>query len=85
MFRTALVTQDGFDPLQVHRHAAAVNQRLKNLVRMPADLENQIAAVFHLIVRVMVMNPLRFCSSRSSAKHNRWYKSNVGKPNSVAL
>jgi hypothetical protein len=35
-----LVTQDGFDPFQVQRYAAAVNQRLKNLVHVPADLEN---------------------------------------------
>jgi len=55
--RTALVAQDGSDRFQVQQHAAAVNQCWKDLIHMPADLEDQVATVLHLIVRVLVVKP----------------------------
>ena len=48
-----LVTQDGFDRFEVQRHATAVNQGLKNLVHVPADLEIKVAAILHLIDGVL--------------------------------
>src|SRR5579863_5043553 len=52
-----LVSQNRLDRLQVQPHAAAVRQRLKNLVHVPADFEDQVAAVLDLVVRVLVMKP----------------------------
>ena len=57
IFGPVPVAQNRLDRFQVQQHAAAVDQRLKHLVHMPADLENQVAAVLHLIIRVLVMKP----------------------------
>ena len=57
IFGAARVAHDGFDCLYVQQHAAAVNQRLKDLIHVPADFENQVAAVLELIVEVLVMKP----------------------------
>jgi hypothetical protein len=54
---TTLVSEDGPDGLEVQRRAAAVNQRLKHLLYVSADFENQIPAVLDLIVRVLITKP----------------------------
>src|ERR1700756_1671748 len=57
IFWAVPVTQDGLDGFQVERRAAAVDQRLKHLVHVRADLEDQVATVFDLIVGVLVTKP----------------------------
>src|SRR6516165_6001865 len=57
VLRTALVAQDGPNGLQIQQHAAAVNQCLKHLLHVATDFENQVPAVLHLIIRVLVMKP----------------------------
>ena len=59
-FRALLVTKDGFNCLDVQQHAAAVNQGLENLIHVPAARENKVAAVFDLIVGILVMKPATF-------------------------
>src|SRR5262245_64530187 len=54
IFRAMLVTKDGLDGFQVERRAAAVDQGLKHLVHVRADLEDQVATVFDLVVGVLV-------------------------------
>src|SRR5215469_3615616 len=57
IFRPVLVAHDGLDGPYIQRHAAAVNQGLKDLFHVPADFKQQVAAVFDLIVRVLVTKP----------------------------
>jgi hypothetical protein len=52
--RTTLVSKDGSDGLQIQRGAAAVDQRLKDLLHVAADFEDQIAAKLDLIVGVLI-------------------------------
>ena len=54
IFRAMLVTEDGLDGFQVEQRAAAVDQGLKHLVHVCADLEDQVATVFDLVVGVLV-------------------------------
>src|SRR2546421_11564288 len=49
-----LVTQNRLDPFQIQPRAASINQRLKNQLHLVTDLENEVAAVFHLIIGVLV-------------------------------
>src|SRR5690348_12653005 len=49
--RAMSVSEDRLDSLQVQWRAAAVNERLKHLVHVPADLEDQVSTVFDLIQR----------------------------------
>ena len=53
-------TKDGFNFLDVQQRTAAVNQGLKNLIHLPAGAENKVAAVFDLIVGILVMKPAAF-------------------------
>src|ERR1700747_567079 len=55
--RAATVSQDRPDRLEVQWCAAAVDQRLKHLVQMPAQLEDQVATVFDLIAGVLIAEP----------------------------
>ena len=57
IFRPAFVVQNRSDGFPVQQLAAAVNQRLKDLIHVPTDLENQVTAVLHLIIRILVMKP----------------------------
>src|SRR6516225_3874244 len=57
IFRPVLVAHDGLAGAYVERHAAAVNQGLKDLLHVAADFKQQVAAVFDLIVRVLVTKP----------------------------
>jgi len=57
IFRAMFVTQDGLDGFQVERRAATVDQGLKHLVHVRADLEDQVATVFDLVVGVLVTKP----------------------------
>src|ERR1700751_3519210 len=57
IFRAASVSQDRLDRLQVQWGAAAVDQRLKHLIEMPADLKDQVATVFDLIAGVLIAEP----------------------------
>src|SRR5262245_18818123 len=54
VFRPALVSEDRLDGLQVQRRTAAIDQGLEHLLHAPANCENQIAAVLHLIVGEVV-------------------------------
>src|SRR3984893_15593970 len=56
-FRTMLVSEDGLDGLQIERRAAAVDQRLKHLFHVPADLKDQVSAVLDLIARILLTKP----------------------------
>src|SRR5690349_15264508 len=57
IFRTMLVSEDGFDGLEIEWGTAAVNEGLKHLVHVPAHLEDQVSTVFDLIVGVLVTEP----------------------------
>src|SRR6516162_5988504 len=59
-FRALLVAKDGFNSLEVQQHATAVNQGLKNLIHLPTGGENKVAAVFDLIVGILIMEPAAF-------------------------
>src|SRR5258708_12819613 len=47
-------SEDRLDGFQVQWRAAAVNEGLKHLVHVPADLEDQVSTVFGLIVGVLI-------------------------------
>src|SRR5258706_13225038 len=57
IFRTMLVSEDGFDGLKIEWGTAAVDERLKHLFHVPAYLKDQVATVFDLIVGVLVTEP----------------------------
>src|SRR5467141_4059222 len=57
IFRTMLVSEDGFDGLEIEWGTAAVDERLKHLFHVPAHLKDQVATVFDLIVGVLIMEP----------------------------
>src|SRR6202045_344143 len=59
-FRTMLVSEDGFDGLQIERGPAAVDQRLEHLFHVPAHLKDQVSAVLDLIVGVLITEPAAF-------------------------
>src|SRR6266478_1503466 len=48
-FRTMLVSEDGFDGLEIEWGTAAVDERLKHLFHVPAHLKDQVSAVLDLI------------------------------------
>ena len=48
IFRTMLVSEDGFDGLEIEWGTAAVDERLKHLFHVPAHLKDQVATVFNL-------------------------------------
>src|SRR5580698_3970888 len=50
IFWTALASKDCLYSLQVQPHAAAVNQSLKDLFHVAANLEDEVAAVLNLVV-----------------------------------
>ena len=50
-----LVSEDGFDGLEIEWGTAAVDERLKHLFHVPAHLKDQVATVFDLIVGVLIM------------------------------
>src|SRR6266566_1075604 len=52
-----LVSEDGFDGREIEWGTAAVDERLKHLVHVPAHLEDQISTVFDLIVGVLITEP----------------------------
>src|SRR3954452_19601439 len=54
ILRATLVSENRLDGLQVQRSTAAVNEGLKHLVHAPAHLEDQVSAVFDLIVGILV-------------------------------
>src|SRR4029077_5313233 len=47
---TALASKDCLDGLQVQPHATAVNQSLKDLFHVAANVEDEVAAVLNLVV-----------------------------------
>src|SRR6516162_5895036 len=57
IFRAMPVSEDRLDGLQVQWRAAAVNEGLKHLVHVSADLEHQISTVFDLIVGLLITEP----------------------------
>src|SRR5712664_3079230 len=57
IFRTMLVSEDGFDGLEIEWGTAAVDERLKHLFHVPAHLEDQVSTVFDLIVGILVTEP----------------------------
>src|SRR5258705_2338485 len=52
-----LVSEDGFDGLEIEWGTAAVDERLKHLFNVPAHLKDQVSTVFDLIVGVLIMEP----------------------------
>src|SRR6266404_3218212 len=52
-----LVSEDGFDGLEIEWGTAAVDERLKHLFHVSAHLKDQVATVFDLIVGVVIMEP----------------------------
>jgi hypothetical protein len=60
IMRAVLVAEDGLDPIQVQWRACPVNQRLENLIHLPAGTEPQIPAVLHLKHRVLILKPALF-------------------------
>jgi hypothetical protein len=57
IFGPVLVADNGLDGFYVEWHAAAVDQRLKYLLHLSADFEQQIEAVLDLIARVLITAP----------------------------
>src|ERR1700756_691343 len=57
IFRTMLVSEDGFDGLEIEWGTAAVDERLKHLFHVPAHLKDQVSTVFDLIVGILVTEP----------------------------
>src|SRR6202050_904414 len=60
VFWPALVAEDRLYRLQVQRRPAAIDQRLEHLLHATADPEDQVTAVFHLIVGKAIANPAAF-------------------------
>src|SRR5271168_4267698 len=60
VFRPALVAEDGLDCPQVQRRPAAIDQRLEHLLHAPANQENQVSAVLHLIVGEVIAKVAAF-------------------------
>src|ERR1700746_3219715 len=85
IFRTMLVSADGFDGLEIEWGTAAVDERLKHLFHVPAYLKDQVATVFDLIVGVLIMEPRCASVRRSRARSTHRCKSNARRPGSVAL
>src|ERR1700731_1682480 len=52
-----LVSEDGFDGLEIEWGTAAVDEHLKHLFHVPAHLKDQVATVFDLIVGELIMEP----------------------------
>src|SRR5690348_11173098 len=50
-------SEDRLDGFEVQWRATAVNEGLKHLVHVPADLEDQVSTVFDLIVGVLITEP----------------------------
>ena len=55
-----LVAEDRLDGFQAERCAAAINQGLEYLFHLPADLEQQVPAVFDLEIRILISKPAAF-------------------------
>src|SRR6266849_10854427 len=55
--RATPVSEDRLDGLQIQGSAAAINEGLKHLVHAPAHREDQVSAVFDLIVGILVTEP----------------------------
>src|SRR5258708_1343242 len=60
IFRPAFVSEDRLDRLQVQRRPAAINQGLEDLLHAPANHEDQISAILHLIVGEVVTKSAAF-------------------------
>src|SRR5690242_13376604 len=56
-FRAMPGSEDRLDGFEVQWRATAVNEGLKHLVHVPADLEDQVSTVFDLIVGVLITEP----------------------------
>src|ERR1700759_5064065 len=57
IFRAMPVSEDRLDGFQVQWRAAAVDERLKDLVHVSAHLEDEVSTEFDLIVRVLITDP----------------------------
>src|SRR5881397_1631983 len=55
IFRTGLITENGFDGLKIQRCPTAIDQSLKHLVHPMANLEDEVAAVFDLVIRILIV------------------------------
>src|SRR5450755_2555585 len=60
VFRPALVSENRLYRLQVQRRPAAINQGLEHLFHAPANREDQISAVLHLIVGEVIAKSAAF-------------------------
>src|ERR1700750_1072164 len=57
IFWAAPISEDRLDGFQVQWRAAAVDERLKDLVHVSAHLEDEVSTEFDLIVRVLITEP----------------------------
>ena len=57
LFRTVPIAEDGLNDLELKRRPAAVNWRLKHLLHIATQVEDQIPAVLDLLVRVLILKP----------------------------
>src|SRR5437868_6305333 len=56
-FRAVFRSEDRLDGFQVQWRTTAVDERSKHLVHLPAHLEDQVSAIFDLIVGVLITEP----------------------------
>src|SRR5262249_48840300 len=92
IYGPVLIAHDGLDGPDVQQHAAAVNQGLKHLLHMPADFEQQIAAVLDLIVDqpAALLQPARdrrcgLPALRSGKRHRAIRRGDCGLPSLMSL
>src|SRR3984893_5859391 len=57
IFRTLLVSEDGFDGLEIEWGTAAVDERLKHLFHVPAHIKDIDTVGYVLIVGGLIMDP----------------------------
>src|SRR6266498_904319 len=54
------IAEDGFDPIQIERNSAPVDERLEDLLHLPAGFKPQVAAVLDLVGRELVVKTAAF-------------------------
>ena len=57
---TVLVAPNRFDAFQIQPVPASINQCLENFIHRMTDLENEITAVFHLVIGVLIAEAASF-------------------------
>src|SRR5262249_11371144 len=55
--RAVLISKNCFDGLQIETHAAAVDERLKDLSYVSTDRKDQVSTVFDLVIGILATQP----------------------------